>query len=196
MRWSRLFARTNESMNRAITAFFLGLALAGCRDTREAETPRTATIDSAAVPPPKPYRPGIHFDPQEIRPGTPVGALVADSVTAQRAMVDSTLVGIARFRGSIQLSGWTLRHPETDLTEVASCFEADSASASRLPRWNGDDRRAWFCFVNRADAKLALGPPSEGAPVAIVIDSFTIHRGLSDEVNSARFVRRVRDNPE
>ena len=184
-------------IKRAITAFLLGLALAGCRETHQGETPRTATIDSAAtVPPPSPYRPGIRFDPQGIRPGTQVGALVADSVTAQRTAVDSTFVGIARFRESIQLSGWTLRHPDADLNDVASCLEADSASASRLPRWNGDERRAWFCFVNRADAKLALGPPSEGAPVTIVIDSFTIHRGLSDEVNSARFVRRVRDDLE
>jgi hypothetical protein len=37
-----------------------------------------------------------------------------------------------------------------------------------------------------------LGPPSEGVPATIVIDQFTIHRGHSDEVNSARFVRLVR----
>ena len=183
-------------MKRALTACLFGLALSACRETRETETPSTMTVESAGSTPPGPYRPGIRFDPQGIRPGTPVGPLVTDSVTATRTMVDSTFVGIARFRGNIQLSGWTLRHPDADLKDVASCFEADSASASRLPRWNGDERRAWFCFVNRSDAKLALGPPSEGAPVTIVIDSFTIQRGLSDEVNSARFVRRVRDDLE
>jgi hypothetical protein len=115
-----------------------------------------------------------------------------DSITARRTVVDSTFVGMARFRGRIQLSGSTIRNPDADLKDVASCFEADSASASRLPRWNGDERRAWFCFVNPADSKRALGPPSEGVPATIIIDSFTIHRGLSDEVNSARFVSLLR----
>jgi hypothetical protein len=104
-------------------------------------------------------------------------------------------VGVARFRGQIELSGWTLRNPDPDLYDVAICFEADSASESRLPRWSGDERRPWFCFGNRADAARAVGPPSEGVPATIVVERFTIHRGLSDQVNSARFVRLVRGGP-
>lgn len=140
-------------------------------------------------------RPGIRFDPSRLRRGTSVGTLTADSVEARRTPVNSTFVGTARFRGSIEVSGWTLRHPDPDLYRVVTCFEGDSASAARLPRWTGDERRAWFCFSNRVDAARALGPPSEGVPATIVIDQFTIHRGLSDEVNSARFVRLVRRGP-
>jgi hypothetical protein len=174
-------------MKRAIA--ILGVALAACGGTREQEAPSAGAIDSTAtISPSRPFRPGMRFDPATIRPGTRVGDLVLDSVTARRTAVDSTFVGMARFRGRIQLGGSTIRNPDADLKDVASCFEADSASASRLPRWNRDERRPWFCFVNSADAKRALGPPSEGVPATIVIDSFTIYRGLSDEVNSARFV--------
>ena len=133
-------------------------------------------------------RPGIRFDPSASRRGTRVGSLTIDSIVVRRAM-DSTQGGTARFRGEFALSGWTMRHPDPDLHRVVTCFEADSASASRLPRWSGDERRPWFCFSNRASTARALGPPSEGVPVTIVVDQFTIHRGLSDEVNSARFVR-------
>ena len=141
-------------------------------------------------------RPGIRFDPWELKSGTNVGALVADSIVARQAAVDSTWDGIARFRGQIQLSGWTLRNPDPDLYRQLTCFEADSSSAARLPRWAGDERRPWFCFSNRAEAARALGPPSEGVPATIVIDQFTIYRGHSDEVNSARLVRLVRRGPQ
>ena len=137
-------------------------------------------------------KPGIRFDPSTIKRGTRVGALTLDSIEVQRTVVDSTHVGRAHFRGEIQLRGWTLRHPDPDLSRILTCFEADSSSSARLPRWTGDERRAWFCFSNRPVAAAALGPPSEGVPATIVVDQFTIHRGMSDEVNSARFLRLVR----
>ncbi len=136
-------------------------------------------------------RPGIRFDPSALRRGARIGTLIVDSIDARRAL-DSTWVGAAWFRGRIQLSGWTIRNPDPDLYRMVTCFEADSTSASRLPRWSGDERRAWFCFANRVEAVRALGPPSEGVPATIVVEEFTIHRGLSDEVNSVRFVRLVR----
>jgi hypothetical protein len=118
-----------------------------------------------------------------------VGELVVDSVTARVTPADSTYVGVARFRGEIELRGRTMRHFEPDIQAI--CFEADSLSAARLPRWQGDERRAWLCFSNDAEARRALGPPSDGVAATVVIDSFTIHRGLSDQVNSARLVRVV-----
>jgi hypothetical protein len=136
-------------------------------------------------------RPGIRFDPSTLHRRARIGTLIVDSIDARQAS-DSTWVGTARFQGRIQLRGWTLRHPDPDLYRILTCFEADSTSASRLPRWSGDERRAWFCFANRVEAARALGPPSEGVPATIVIEDFTIHRGLSDEVNSVRFVRLVR----
>jgi hypothetical protein len=137
-------------------------------------------------------RPGIRFDPSTLELGARVGAFTVDSIVARRVLNDTTYVGTARFSGTIELKGWTLRHPDPDLRRVLTCFEADSSSAARLPRWSGDERRAWFCFSNRAEAARALGPPREGVPVTIVVDQFTVHRGLSDEVNSARFIRLVR----
>jgi hypothetical protein len=134
----------------------------------------------------------VRFNPATLRPGTRIGELVVESVTAERTPADSTYVGVAKFRGSIELTGWTLRHPDADAQDNPICFEADSTSAGRLPRWSGDDRRPWFCFVNHADAARALGPPSEGVPATIVIDHFTIYRGLSDQVNSAELMRLVR----
>jgi hypothetical protein len=137
-------------------------------------------------------RAGIRFNPGALRPGERVGTLVAETVEARRAVVDSTYVGMARFRGRLELSGSTLRHPDADARDVEICFEADSTSAARLPRWSGDERRPWFCFVNHSDAKSALGPPSDGVRATILIEDFTIQRGLSDEVNSARLVRVIR----
>ena len=155
-------------------------------------TPNPAGVAAIDVLPEVAPRPGIRFDPASLRKGTSVGALVLDSITVRQAVVDSTHVGMARFRGEIRLSGWTMRHPDPDANRVVTCFEADSSSASRLPRWRGDERRPWFCFSNRVEAAQALGPPSEGVPATIVVDQFTIHRGMSDEVNSARFLRLVR----
>ena len=154
--------------------------------------PKEAGIAAIDVVPHGTPRPGIRFDPSRVRSGTSVGALIVDSIVARQAVADTTYVGMAQFRGSIELSGWTMRHPDPDAYRVVTCFEADSSSASRLPRWSGDERRAWFCFSNRAEAARALGPPSEGVQATIVIDEFTIHRRLSDEVNSARFVRLVK----
>ena len=138
----------------------------------------------------RPTRPGIRFDPSSLVVGTAVGTLVLDSIDAQQAY-DSSYVGVARFRGEIELAGATLRNFDPDLSQQLTCFEADSASAARLPRWAQDERRAWFCFTNNEEAARALGPPSEGVPATIVVDSFTIHRNLSDAVNAARFRRLI-----
>jgi hypothetical protein len=133
-------------------------------------------------------RPGLRFDPATTTKGTVIGVLTLDSIDAHRAH-DSSFVGTARFGGQIELSGATLRNFDPDLSGKLTCFEADSTSSARLPRWSGDERRSWFCFTNNDDAARALGPPSDSVQATIVVDSFTIHRNLSDAVNSARFVR-------
>lgn len=158
-------------------------------------TPTPADVAAIDVLPQVAPRPGIRFNPATIQKGTNVGALVLDSISVRPTIVDSIHVGMARFRGEIQLAGWTMRHPDADAYRVFTCFEADSSSATRLPRWSGDERRPWFCFSNRAEAAQALGPPSEGVPATIVVDQFTIYRGMSDEVNSARFLHLVRRGP-
>jgi hypothetical protein len=161
-----------------------------------ADSSNTRRADSAAVVdsiPPAPTRTiggnrvaGILFDPMSVRRGDRIGELTLDSIEVRTAH-DSTRVGTARFSGPLTLTGRAIRHFDSDATEP--CFEADSASAAKLPRWRGDERRAWFCFENQAEARRALGPVSDSSEKSIVIDRFTTHRGMSDEVNSARFVR-------
>lgn len=131
---------------------------------------------------------GVVFDPAVVTVGDTIGALVLARVDARATPIDSTWVGFAAFDGSIQLDGMTIVHHEHPEVQ-ANCFEADSASAERLPRWKGDRRRAWFCVTNGPDATRLLAAPGVVRRATIVIDSFTIYRGLSDETNSARLVR-------
>jgi hypothetical protein len=133
-------------------------------------------------------RTGIVFDPSRVRPGDSIAGLVVERVSVSRAMADSTLVGDIAFRGEIELTGRTFIHPDADAADAA-CFEADSVGAAMLPRWAEDRRRAWFCFSNGVEAIRALGPSREQRRARVVIAEFVIHRGLSDQVNSARFVR-------
>jgi hypothetical protein len=117
-----------------------------------------------------------------------VGNLEIEHIEATRA-VDSSWVGTARFRGVLTLRGRTIPHLEQDARAV--CFEADSSSAARLPRWSGDERRSWFCFENLAEAARDLAGPGLVRAATVRIDRFTIHRGLTDQVNSARLVNVV-----
>jgi hypothetical protein len=173
-------------------ACLFGLMLGACGDGRRTKTPRADTSrPSVASPRGDPFRPGIRFHPATLRPGAQVGELVVDSIVVDGPLIDSTYFGVAWFRGPIQLSGWTHRHPDSDLNDIALCFEVDSASAARLPRWSGDERRPWFCFGNRVAASGALGPPSEGVRATIVIDRLTIRVSGSDDFNTANFVRLV-----
>ena len=167
----------------------LWVAFLACEQPRDSGSTAADTTPSPAAS--ASGRLGILFDPATLRPGDQLGELVVDSIDATITPIDSTYVGVAKFRNEIELSGWTLRHFDADLRDAASCFEADSASASRLPRWSGDERRPWFCFENVTDAQRTLGPPTDSARATIRIDEFTIHRGMSDQVNSARLVRLI-----
>ena len=160
---------------------------AACAGERDDESPADSAVPAkASAAPSEVVQPGIRFDPATAIPGDRIGELVLDTIQAQPTIVDSTYVGVARFRGSMELTGRRMEHPDADLREVEVCFEANPATARHLPRWLHDERRPWFCFTNGADAEAALTGQGE---VTIVIDQFTIHRGLTDAVNSARFVR-------
>lgn len=136
---------------------------------------------------------GVVFDPSQIKPGDSIAGLVVEKISATRTVMDSTYVGTAAFRGEVELTGSTMRHPEADAASEV-CFGADSASAARLPRWSGDRRRAWFCFWNKDAAARALGPARTERRARIVIANFVIHRNLTDAVNAARLVRLVPDS--
>ena len=162
------------------------LVLAACGRQSDAPIARDSVRDSvpSAQSPPR-----VEFDPSATHRGDTILTLIADSVVAQRTP-SGELVGIARFAGSVVLSGHTFGHPD-GADYPFPCFEADTATARRLPRWAGDTRRPWFCFENRDDAKIRLGGSEPNKPATIRIDRFTIHRNLSDAVNSARLVEVI-----
>ena len=166
------------------------VAILGCSPDRTGEVSR----DSPAVAPVDPsirypsQRAGARFDPSTIVPGTTVGALVLDSIRKEWAEVDSSYVGSAWFRGELTLTGVTIFNPDADLRDRLPCFEADSASAAAIPRWQHDARRSWFCLLP-ADSSSTLLPPSEGVRATVVVDRFAVHRNLSDAFNTARLLR-------
>ena len=133
-----------------------------------------------------------HFDPRRIAGGDSVGSLVVSRLEVGEAH-DSTAVGTASFTGKLHLTGQMMDHPDPEARAV--CFEADPLTASRLPRWQGDLRRPWFCFTNRDEATQLLSPIVPGRMYKVVIEDFTIHRGLSDQVNTARLTQVVSHSP-
>ena len=177
--------RGNRLSRVARVRFVIAVLAAGCDrgnpPRSSGDTPRPDTSD------PRPHRGGVRFDPSRIAIGDRIAGLVVDSVTLRRAY-DSTLLGTVRFRGEVALTGRTMRHHDHPDVRVV-CFEADSSSAERLPRWADDERRTWFCFDDRLRAERLLAPAGVERDASVVIDRFTIHRGMSDEVNSARLVR-------
>lgn len=133
-----------------------------------------------------PQSPANRFDPATAHRGDSVAGLEMDSVQTQRTP-SGEWIGTVRFTGSLLIDGRTFRHPDGD-DYPFPCFEADSGSGHRLPRWAGDERRPWFCFENHVDARTRFGGPAPDRPATIRIDRFTINRNLSDAVNSARLV--------
>lgn len=128
------------------------------------------------------------FDPDTVQIGARADGLVLDTLI-RRGPTSGYDADIAMFDGEIELSGRTFLHPDADLGLQQVCFEADYSSSGRLPRMTGDERRPWFCFDNNAFAAERLAGPGTIVAAAIVIDSFTIARGSSDDVNSATLVR-------
>jgi hypothetical protein len=147
-----------------------------------------AATDTLAVSPHDFWKDvGLRFDPDSIAIGQQFGSLTVARLAISKAY-DSTRVGSAWFRGNIELSGRAMRHPDSEVDQL--CFEADSTSAARMPRWMDDARRPWFCFRDSKRAQVRLGQLGPDSLVRIVVDSFVIHRGMSDEVNTARLLRR------
>ncbi|HEX6644763.1 MAG TPA: hypothetical protein VF037_08795 [Gemmatimonadales bacterium] len=143
--------------------------------------------DSAATAaPPRPRWTGFTFDPATLRPGDQVGPYIVDSAAIVRAESLGTWVGVVRFRGTIPLRGRRIPHFDPEVR--ATCFEADSATGRRLPRWPDDERRPWFCFENDTTAARVLADTDTSKPVDIAVDRFTTVRAFTDAVNSARLL--------
>ena len=186
-------------LNNLLTASAVAFSLSACGPP---DRSLERAPDTGATPSTRNETPivlGMRFDPERLRPGMRVGEMVVDSVAARQVSIDSagatrmipTLawVGTARFHGQMTLRGRLMKHPDADVRLL--CFEADSASAALMPRWAGDERRAWFCDSNVEAERLVRGR-SEGRSLELVIDQFVIRRSFSDDVNTARVVR-IRD---
>jgi hypothetical protein len=171
----------------AVTAMLL---LVSCVDDARAPAYPPESIDPDPAGAAR-ERIGVRFDPLQVRAGDTIAGLVVERAAVMRTALDSIPVGRIAFRGQLRLSGRTMPHLDAEVRD-AVCFEADSASASTMPRWAGDRRRPWFCFANPAGAARALGPAGTVRPATIIIDGLVIERGLSDQVNAARLVRSAR----
>jgi hypothetical protein len=172
-------------------------ALRGTRRTAQAcallvaaaciREPQVDAVSADSVPTTLAVGAQLTFDPSAIRNGQQVGPLTVEATDVAWSEALSTWTGSVRFRGELALRGHVIRH--FDFPEVQStCFEADSASALKLPRWPEDERRPWFCFENDSAAHRVLGAADSSRPVDIVIDRFTTVRAFTDAVNSARLV--------
>ena len=170
-------------MPRPVLTPLIILLVIGCKTAAD-DQPK---VDTGTAPP---SQPGLSFDPATAHARDTVAGLVLDSIERQRTP-SGEWVGTAWFSGAVSLTGETFGHPDGE-DYPYPCFEADPSTANRLPRWLGDSRRPWFCFENNADARARLGVAT-GVRKSIVIDRFTVHRNLSDAVNSARLVEIVPD---
>lgn len=149
------------------------LLLAACRASGEPEATK------ADAPP-------AHvLDPARAKVGDVVAGMRIEAMEIRRAS-DGELLGTVRFAGEARVSGRFGPHPSSEVD--ALCFFADPASAGRLPRFPQDQRRAWFCFSDQAEARRMLAPADSGG-ASIVIDRYTYHYGHSDGVNEARLDR-------
>lgn len=165
------------------SAFLTGALLlaAACTPGDGKRDAEPASTKPSGPPPP------LVFDPANLRPGAMVGELRVDSTDVVWGEGVGEWVGSVRFAGEIRLSGTVVPHlvyPD----QPVICFEADSASGRRLPRWPGDERRPWFCFDDADGARRMLGAPDSTRSRTIVVDRFTTVRAFTDAVNSARLV--------
>lgn len=158
------------------------LLVGACGPDAEAKGESELAADRPAGP-----RPPLIFDPPSLRRGAEIGEMRVDSLDVVWGEGVGEWVGVVRFTGAVRLTGSAIPHlvdPEAD----AVCFEADSASGRRLPRWPGDERRPWFCFENTDDARRMLGSADSARPATVMVDRFTTVRAFTDAVNSARLV--------
>ncbi len=82
----------------------------------------------------------------------------------------------------------------------AVCFVPDEKFEKALPRPAGDERRAWFCFSNRAEALKALAIPAAGkgcgmrGAATIAVSGYVVGSG-DEAVDRARLDRVVSRKP-
>jgi hypothetical protein len=142
----------------------------------------------AAVTPAGAGTDGARFDPASVSPGRRVGdfMVVEAQLEQAAALPGKPYTGRVRFSGAIELTGKLVANPNPD--RKTPCFEADAASAARLPRMMGDTRRAIICFQNNSRAEELTGSMQPPAPATVNIREFVSSYSFTDEVNSAFLV--------
>lgn len=100
--------------------------------------------------------------------------------------------------GELELEGTYERRTDAYSRQVlgdAVCFVVDARFESRLPRPAGDERRAWFCFSNTAQAMkaLAVPPGRKGCgvrgPATITVSAYALAEGDGEAVDRAQLAR-------
>ncbi len=77
----------------------------------------------------------------------------------------------------------------------AVCFIPDAKSEKAIPRFAGDDRRAWFCFSNLSAAMKGFALPAgrKGCGMRgtahIVVSDYVVSREGGESVDKARLER-------
>jgi hypothetical protein len=108
------------------------------------------------------------------------------------------LLASAAHAGELTLEGTFERRTDAYSKRVlgdAVCFVPDEKHAAALPRPAGDERRAWFCFTNRAHAvkAFAIPPGRTGCgtrgSATITVSAYVVSKGDGESVDTARLER-------
>jgi len=151
----------------------------------------SAPEEAGAQSPPPAEQGGNWFGPEDTRVGDTVAGLKV--VRLEHTVWDPSSGGFSAtvaFSGEVTVSGTYVHYPpEHDFFGGQICFDqVDAATAARLPRLRGDQRRLLFCFENAKEARQALAPAGIGE-ATVVIDGYTINFRPTDVWNTARLVR-------
>lgn len=105
--------------------------------------------------------------------------------------------GPAAAAEALTVEGTWERRTDADTRRVlgdAVCFHPDEKFEKALPRPAGDERRAWFCFSNRAQSMKALGVPASGkgcgsrGSATVTVSGYALGKG-DEAVDRARLDR-------
>jgi hypothetical protein len=168
----------------------LVIALSGCDRPPEAAIEHDDPPVMAAAEP----EAGHRFAPDTISPGGSIGSFVVRQIEASRVehpdFPRGAWVGEASFGGVEEVVGSYGPHPAYPDVELI-CFEVDRGFAGRLPVFETDTRRPWFCFSNQADARALLGDPPGTGRASVRITDFRYRFEFSDVYNEAAIIERL-----
>jgi len=148
-------------------------------------------------PPPMPEaapEAGHRFAPDTVASGDSIGSFVVHEIEASRVahgdFPEGAWVGQVVFGGVEEVVGSYGPHSEYPEIERI-CFEVDRGFARRLPVFETDTRRPWFCFSNHADALVLFGDPPQTGRASVRIADFHYRFEFSDVYNEAAVIERL-----